>query len=696
MTTEEKKTAFELAKYLSDAMRALSESHAQRIEQTVTNAKFHTHKWNAICTVCGASMVVEKTAPRAISTMAMGKIVVMEYVMVCPGKCVTPNGARCRERSPELSALVARGANYGYDIEVFVGLQRFMYNRQRLEIKDMISQSAHVDISDGEISALEERFLVHLELFHARNAEALKSAMLKDGGYPLHIDATCECGRGTTLAFYSGWRGWALGAWKIPSEREEAISPRLKEVEDMFGAPIAYVTDLGKGMMSATALAAASHDMPPAIFVCQMHFLKALGKSILEKEHDKLTAALRGLKVKKSLGGISKQIGHKLGKGASCMRVEIAAWAGSCDMPPLPEGLLGIGIARVICQWVLDYTADCKNLRFPFALPQLCLFNRCEQASKAIVNLRKHAVFDYSVSRFLERTQAALLPVLSDKGVCRAVKALREKNRIFGGLRSALRLDTDIQSEICNPAVPNLPNGTELINSIEECAGAYVSWVKRACSSKQGTNAELAAMRVLLEYMDKYGEFLWGHNIDLGDGRFRYAGRTNCAIEAFFGGYKHGERRRSGRKCLTYDLENSPPVSLLVANLAKADYVDIICGGSLDNLPMIFADIDRQLWLDKCTVADNAADAGMVSDTSDVVSTALPSADRRFVRSKMVNMLIDNAASAKPMLYPLVDSFIGMSIDDAASPGIPIVQSCPVTMLAKSIISEPTPSYHLS
>jgi len=37
-----------------------------------------------------------KTTSRGISTMVMGKIVVMEYVMVCPGKCVTPYGTRYR------------------------------------------------------------------------------------------------------------------------------------------------------------------------------------------------------------------------------------------------------------------------------------------------------------------------------------------------------------------------------------------------------------------------------------------------------------------------------------------------------------------------------------------------------------------------------------------------------------------------
>jgi len=38
-------------------------------------------------------------------------------------------------------------------------------------------------------------------------SEVLKEVISKDGGYPMHIDATCEDGRGTTLVVYAGWRG---------------------------------------------------------------------------------------------------------------------------------------------------------------------------------------------------------------------------------------------------------------------------------------------------------------------------------------------------------------------------------------------------------------------------------------------------------------------------------------------------------
>lgn len=45
----------------------------------------------------------------------------------------------------------------------------------------------------------------------------ISEALEKDGGWPLHIDATGEDGQGTLLCAYAGWRGWALGAWKIPT-----------------------------------------------------------------------------------------------------------------------------------------------------------------------------------------------------------------------------------------------------------------------------------------------------------------------------------------------------------------------------------------------------------------------------------------------------------------------------------------------
>ena len=675
-------------------MDVLSAGYLRETGQTVSCTEFHAQRETASCTVCGMTMIVEKTERRHISTMALGKVTVMEYFMVCPNKCVMPNGMLCRERSSELSKLVAHGANYGYDIEVFIGLQRFIYHRQRLEIKELIKQSACVDISESEISVLEARFLNHFEIMHKLNAGDLKDAMKKDGGYPMHIDATCECGRGTTLTFYAGWRGWTLGAWKIPSEREDAISPCIKEVESMFGVPISYMSDLGKAMMQATTLAAGSHDTAPAVFVCHTHFLNALGKSILEKEHDKLAASLRGLAVKKRLGDIAKQIGHKI-SNASCIRMDIVAWAKEGDVPPLPEGMLGCGIVRTVCQWVLDYMADCGNFRFPFALPQLSLFRRCELASKAITNLMKHAKFDYSVTRYFERVQKTLIAVLSDKNVCKVVKTLQEKSCIFEELRHALRLDLDIPSDIHHFVNSDTMDGVVAVKKIEECVNSYCSGIRQAVSKKRGTKAELAAMRTIIAYIDKYGDYLWGHAIALGDGRFRLVDRTNNVLEAFFGEYKHGERRRSGRKCLTYDLEAASPTALLVANLTRTDYVNIVCGGSLSNLSTVFADIDRRSWLAKCNLTDNISAVTGRIPFDDFVSTALPFADRQFVRSDIINGLIMNAAATNAeKSLPVLRSNIGIPIENADASDFLTTPEITVHLLNNNTACEPLAIQH--
>ena len=644
-------------------MHKFSEVHKQAIEVSILSAKFHTQRSISSCAFCGRTMIVEKTAPRHISTMALGKVDVMEYIEVCPGRCRTPLGTLYREHSSELAALVASGANYGYDIEVFVGLQRFIHHCQRLEIKEQIKLSANVDISEGEISALEARFLGHFEELHKKRSEDLKDAMRKDGGYPLHIDATCENGRGTTLTFYAGWRGWALGAWKIPSEREDAISPHIKETEEMFGIPISYISDLGKGMMQATAAAAASHDEPPAVFICQTHFLKAVGKSIYEKDHDKMTKALRGLEVKKKLGGIAKKIGHKLGGGVDNIRIEVAEWAKTSDVPPLPEGLLGLGIVRMVCQWVLDYTADCEKARFPFVLPQLCLYQRCEQAANAIINLRRAAVFDYNVSRSFEQVQNVISSVISDKALCKTAKSLREKEGVFNRLRHMLRLDSCVQHGVLQLDGADDAPSVIAIRAIEKLVKLYCAEIRQSCATKKGTTAELAAMRTIVTYMDKYSDYLWGHIIQLNDSKHGLVSRTNNALEAFFGDYKHGERRRSGRKCLTYDLETASPTALLVRNLTINDYINIVCDGSLSNLPALFAEIDHHAWLDKCNFPVN-----LTFDTNNVngdnlVSTALPSEDRKLVRSDLINDLIANAAKMPIKILSTTNNKIHNTID---------------------------------
>lgn len=75
-------------------------------------------------------------------------------------------------------------------------------------------------------------------------------------------------GRGTLLVAYAGWRGWVLGAWKIPTERAEAILPRLQEVVEGFGPPCAIMRYLGRAMSEAAQSLVEQHQPLIPVLAC--------------------------------------------------------------------------------------------------------------------------------------------------------------------------------------------------------------------------------------------------------------------------------------------------------------------------------------------------------------------------------------------------------------------------------------------
>ena len=195
-----------------------------------------------------------------------GVFTAVETERVCARGCTQASGAKLTRRSADLRAAVPPGAVYGYDVEVFVGVQRFVLHRQRLEIRDALCRDYGIELSTGQVSALAARFVAHLETLHRQHAPALARALAADGGYPLHVDATGEDARGTLFLAYAGWRHWVLGAWKLPTECAEAILPHLQAVVADFGASCAVVRNLGRAVTEAVTTALAGRPVP--VFSC--------------------------------------------------------------------------------------------------------------------------------------------------------------------------------------------------------------------------------------------------------------------------------------------------------------------------------------------------------------------------------------------------------------------------------------------
>ena len=152
------------------------------------------------CPRCERPLQTQKSKTRRVSTLATGTIRVREIRKRC-GQCPAASIAV----SAELARLAPPQQQFGYDLIAWVGLARYHRQRQRREIRAALARQG-IQLADGSVSVLCDRFLRALETLHWHQAPALRAAMAP--GYPLHIDATSDKGRG---ACSCAWTAGAAG-----------------------------------------------------------------------------------------------------------------------------------------------------------------------------------------------------------------------------------------------------------------------------------------------------------------------------------------------------------------------------------------------------------------------------------------------------------------------------------------------------
>ncbi len=598
------------------------------------------------CPICSGTTVVQKSTHRNVITLEYGGFIAHETIRVCRTRCQHPSGVLATVRCGILSRLVPRGAIYGYDIEVFVGRARFLKNRQREEIRDEIFQTYGITLSNGEISNLTYRFVMHLAELHLIRQPALRKALENDGGYPLHFDATCEDGRGTLFVAYAGWRGWVLGAWKLATERSELITPCLHKVADGFGPPCSLMKDLGRAGRAAAETFLKERKLKIPNLSCHTHFLSDVGKDLLKDGHRRLWKLFQKFKVRPKLRALVRDLGKKLGTDIPALREEVIDWIKKeASEHELPQSGSGLATVRAIVQWVLDYERDGQHLGFPFEQPYLDLYKRARKARRAVDAYLRKIPSDKTVCRALHRLARALDPVVNGRQIVGTSKALLARVSIFEELRAVLRLKPKASEEEMSKLSPE-ESAAELRDIKKE-----VDKLKRSLRRRRPDRGPAQDIRkaidLVLEHLKKYEKSLWGHVIELPEsvgGGIRVVDRTNNCCENFFHGMKHHERRRSGRKNLASDFEALPAEAALAYNLIKSDYVGIVCG-SLENLPEAFAAIDVAKHAKGLATPVSEQNPAEKEPRAEFAS--LPRADWKLIRSGLLGKRIEAAARSR-------------------------------------------------
>lgn len=617
--------------------------------KSLQGAKVRVGRRDGLCPVCGGPSRVQKSGPRHGRTLRHGQFEAWETVEVCVAGCRYVSGELATIRSAVLMGELLPRRIMGYDVMVFVGMQRYLEHRQREEIRTALVENYGISLSCGEVSNLARLFLDYLLRLHMARVKELRTALMADGGWPLHIDATGEDGRGTLLVALAGWRKWVLGAWKLPTERADAIEPCLRDVVRQFGAPCAVVRDLGRAITRAVNDWLEAEGIEICVLACHAHFLKDIGKDLLEPSHAALRLAFRNVKVRPRLRSLARDLGRKLGHAMERTRQDVHDWLERDGQNrSLPNGrAAGIGAVRAIAQWVLDYQADSSGEDFPFDRPYLDLYNRCTVALRAVDGFLREPPSEESVLKALQRLQRTLAPVGCELPLSPHACRLRERAKLFDELRSALRLvppSTDKREGKVRPFEADT-SATELQDIRKEVEELVRSLRMRREACACATDSDTCkAIDMILRHIDDHGESLWGHEIELpaeqGGGK-RLVSRTNNDLEGFFRGMKHDERRRSGRKVLTQDFEHLPPDAALARNLRHDDYVSIVCG-SIDELPKAFAQLDAEKR--RQVLAGETHTPAQPQRSQNIASASLPRADRRLVRNKGMKQCLLAAA----------------------------------------------------
>ncbi len=524
---------------------------------------------------CGRLLTVLKTIPdRTLYTLHAGAFNAHETVLGCK-----PCGNQAY-RAEELKRLVPERGSYGYDVIVQIGQSIFLDNRPIAIVKAEMT-ARRIPISKSEIHYLAAKFIVYLSIAHQRAAERLKDMIMMKGGYILHIDATCDKGSPFLLSCIDSISRLVLWNTKIPSERSEYITPLLRKIKEMFGSPLAAVMDMGNGMEKAVKEVFDDVKM----LICHFHFLRDIGKDLLEEHYHVIRKRLKHYGITSKLNGRART--YKLVVDANLHLVKAFASTPVTTDKLNPEDLQSMPavIVYTIIQWIFMAKKIGGGYGFPFDRSHLEFVSRLQQAYLWLRELEP--MFSKNKPKYnrpITKVCVVIESLLDDKILKEAITCLKQKISIFDELRKAMRLASTTGTKGLNDNGDDIP-----IELIERRVHQFRK--KYAASLEKGEDQAISKM---ITQIDKYSERLFADPITVqttaGEITIQPQ-RTNNLMEHFFRDVKRGYRHKTGHNAVGKIIRAMNPNTPLVKNLSNSQYREILLNGK-DTLEEVFADIE--------------------------------------------------------------------------------------------------------
>lgn len=556
-----------MRKLHDDAVNKLSLTNAFVFEAVL---HFKTNK--ECCEQCQTKLKVHHTDTRKVYMLDIGKCKAHRTFMFCPDcKGVYP---------PEkFEKSVPSYSNVGYDVMVLTGRLIFCEHHTIMEALSELKQR-NVHISSSQVAYLAQKFIFYLSVLHQQAGAMLKMRIRQKGGYILHIDGTCEGASPHLVSAIDEVSNFVLANVKIPSESKEQLVPFVQQIRKQYGEPLAVSSDMGRGLLSA--IAEVFPNTPH--YICHFHFLRDLGKDLLEEQYSIIRNTLKN-------SGISAQLRYRLryyfdNKPQNINVGEISQIAQTSKPINMQDSAAIKQLCHVLILWALDGRKQGNGFGFPFDRPHAEFYKRLYVLWEQLNTFQEKCITNKPILKFIARIIDDLSPLVNDIQCMAAYQMLAKKQTVFDEFRQALAIA--------------LPNTTKGLNDAGEDI-AMVTIEKRVKKFRndlvkaKGYHKSTAYQK-LIGQIDKYWEKLFCDSIKVstpaGDS-FIQPQRTNNILEQFFRGMRRSHRRTTGNSSMCKKLHSMIADTPLVKNLDNPEYMDIILNGK-ESLEETFAEISQK------------------------------------------------------------------------------------------------------
>ena len=489
-------------------------------------------------------------------------------------------------KSTELPMIVPADSNFAYNVLVEVGKLRFNETRQVAEIQLILLEKHAIKISTSEVEVLINNFLFYLTSVHQQSSDLIKQYIEKQGGYILHLDATCEGDSPKLVSSIDPVSGFVLYSAKLKSENKDDLIGFLEEIKKRLGVPLAVVSDMAEAIKSAVK--SVFGDI--AHYICHFHFLQAIGLTLFDNECSALRKALSKAGILGKLKTMRLKMGNKF---ADIAISEIETFLEKPEQ--FGKTLIASELSvYYLIVWILDYGSNADGYGFPFDHRHLNFYNRLKTAYSLI----KKVIPFYSIKNknhnILWKLYHEIKEIVESSALEKKIKQYEIKHSVFSQLRDALgTVPRDVNNGLCQ--MKETGTRTEL-RTIKRAVANFKTDLREKIKTTDDKSLGNSFQKIINK-LKQHRKRLFSDPLTVyvnGEKRVIFILRTNNILEQHFRRFNYWCRRIHGNHSVRRNLENIPEQFPMVENLKNSNYVQLIFGNE-NKIAEKFAKVDKNI-----------------------------------------------------------------------------------------------------